>query len=255
MCRRDIRPGFLEDPAALLDEELEAQKKRMEEVLAAAENKEAKSRKNRDATRNCDEQTETSECSSNEKPTESASSSPSSQESALNDVRWYYEGRNGWWQYDDRTSDELEAFHARGDSKCELLIAGFLYIIDFEQMLQYRRSDPSRRRRILRDRVSAVPRKGIAGIRAFQMGSQTLQPQPPAAQAEQPSGAPSSADTLSDNLSRMLSLSTPPSPPLPEATSADDSGRLSIRATTRPPPQQPQDPSIPPGMSDRDDSQ
>ena len=72
--------------------------------------------------------------------------------------------------------------------------------------------------------MSAVPRKGIAGIRAFQMGSQTLQPQPPAAQAEQPSGAPASADTLSDNLSRMLSLSTPPSPPLPEATSADDSG-------------------------------
>ena len=66
---------------------------------------------------------------------ESASSSaPSPEESALDDVRWYYEGRNGWWQYDDRTSGELETFHASGDSKCELLIAGFLYIIDFEQV-------------------------------------------------------------------------------------------------------------------------
>ena len=52
----------------------------------------------------------------------------------MDDVRWYYEGRNGWWQYDDRTNDEVEAFHARGESKCELLIAGFLYIIDFEQV-------------------------------------------------------------------------------------------------------------------------
>ena len=43
MCRRDIRPGFLEDPAALLDEELEAQRKRMEDVRAATERKEAKS--------------------------------------------------------------------------------------------------------------------------------------------------------------------------------------------------------------------
>jgi len=251
MCRRDIRPGFLEDPAALLDEELEAQRNRMEEVRVRAEKKEAKSGKSRDDTRNCDEQAETSESTTKEKAVESASSSTSSEESALDDVRWYYEGRNGWWQYDDRTSGELETFHARGDSKCELLIAGFLYIIDFDQMLQYRRSDPSRRRRILRDRVSAVPRKGIAGIRAFQMGSQTLQPQPPAAQAEQPSGTPS-ADTLSDNLSRVLSLAIPPSPPPPEATSTENSERLSIRATTRPPAQQPRDPSNQPAMVDRD---
>ena len=52
----------------------------------------------------------------------------------MDDVRWYYEGRNGWWQYDDRTSSELETFHGRGDSNCELLIAGFLYIINFEQV-------------------------------------------------------------------------------------------------------------------------
>jgi len=236
MCRRDIRPGFLEDPAALLDEELEAQRKRMEDVRAAAERKEAKSGRARDTSGNFDERAETSERST----AEIALSSPSLEDCALDDVRWYYEGRNGWWQYDDRTNDEVEAFHARGESKCELLIAGFLYIIDFEQMLQYRRSDPSRRRRILRDRVSVVPRKGIAGIRAFQMGSQTLNSHPPAAQADQQARNPSSTvstDSLTDQLSRALTMSVPRSTTPLEATSSEDSGRLSIRATattTRP---------------------
>merc|ERR1712113_1351250 len=60
--------------------------------------------------------------------------------------QWMYEGRNGWWLYDERTSVEVEKCFKRGDQNCELLIAGFLYIIDFEHMLQYRRNDPSRRR-------------------------------------------------------------------------------------------------------------
>ncbi len=37
-------------------------------------------------------------------------------------------------------------------------------------MVQYRRNDPSRRRRIRRDLVSSVPRKGVAGIRSLQVG-------------------------------------------------------------------------------------
>ena len=78
--------------------------------------------------------------------------------------QWMYEGRNGWWLYDERTSVEVEKCFKRGDQNCELLIAGFLYIIDFEHMLQYRRNDPSRRRRIKRDLASA-PKKGVAGLR------------------------------------------------------------------------------------------
>ena len=35
---------------------------------------------------------------------------------------------------------------------------------DFEHMLQYRRNDPSRRRKIKRDLASA-PKKGVAGLR------------------------------------------------------------------------------------------
>ncbi|KAL1440937.1 hypothetical protein MTO96_008984 [Rhipicephalus appendiculatus] len=47
---------------------------------------------------------------------------------------------------------------------CEVLIAGFLYIVDFEHMVQVRRNDFSRRRRVKRD-LASVPKKGIAGIR------------------------------------------------------------------------------------------
>ncbi|XP_065279963.1 E3 ubiquitin-protein ligase RNF146 isoform X2 [Dermacentor albipictus] len=78
--------------------------------------------------------------------------------------RWFYEGRNGWWQYDERTSAELEAAAAKQLSRCEVLIAGFLYIVDFEHMVQVRRNDFSRRRRVKRD-LAGVPKKGIAGIR------------------------------------------------------------------------------------------
>merc|ERR1712038_593571 len=224
MCRRDIRPGFLEDPAALLDEELEVQRRRMREIRMAVE-KEAKSGMDRGATSDCAVQKQESG--------DPVSSATASETSALDDVRWYYEGRNGWWQYDDRTSSELETFHGRGDSNCELLIAGFLYIINFEQMLQYRRFDPSRRRRVLRDRVCAIPRKGIAGIRSLQMGSQTEQQSTP---PQQPSSfTAADANALSDNLSRMLSIDSPSSPqtPPPEVSTSEDLERLRIGVTTR----------------------
>ncbi|XP_066257715.1 E3 ubiquitin-protein ligase RNF146-like [Euwallacea similis] len=78
--------------------------------------------------------------------------------------QWFYEGCNGWWQYDERTSKELENSYKNGEKSIELLIAGFLYIVDFESMLQLRRNDPSRRRQVKRD-VSTISKKGIAGIR------------------------------------------------------------------------------------------
>ena len=43
-----------------------------------------------------------------------------------------YEGRNGWWLYDERTSQEIEKSFKKSDLRCELLIAGFLYIIGKE---------------------------------------------------------------------------------------------------------------------------
>lgn len=80
---------------------------------------------------------------------------------------WYYEGRNGWWQYDDKTSKEIETSFKSGKRSCTLLIAGFLYFIDFENMFQMRRNEPGRRRRIKRDKCD-VESKGVAGIRKLQ---------------------------------------------------------------------------------------
>ncbi|XP_057368407.1 E3 ubiquitin-protein ligase rnf146-like [Daphnia carinata] len=86
-------------------------------------------------------------------------------ESTLEDgYQWFYEGRNGWWQYDERTSFELECAYKRSQRICELLIAGFLYMIDFDQMFQSRKTEPSRRRRIKRD-LASIPKKGVAGLR------------------------------------------------------------------------------------------
>ena len=89
--------------------------------------------------------------------------------SASGAFQWFYEGFHGWWQYDERTSGELEDAHRRGNRKLELLIAGFIYVIDFENMWQYRRNDPSKRRRIKRD-LSSISKKGIAGIRIQVIG-------------------------------------------------------------------------------------
>lgn len=86
------------------------------------------------------------------------------------DYAWYYEGRNGWWQYDERTSRELEEAFAKGRKSTEMLIAGFLYVADLETMVQYRRNEHGRRRKIKRD-VLDIPKKGVAGLR--------LEPEPP----------------------------------------------------------------------------
>ena len=43
-----------------------------------------------------------------------------------------YEGRNGWWLYDERTSHEIEKSFKNAEQRCELLIAGFLYIVGKE---------------------------------------------------------------------------------------------------------------------------
>lgn len=77
---------------------------------------------------------------------------------------WYYEGRNGWWQYDERTSRELEEAFSKGRKTTEMLIAGFLYVADLENMVQYRRNEHGRRRKIKRDVVD-IPKKGVAGLR------------------------------------------------------------------------------------------
>ena len=77
---------------------------------------------------------------------------------------WFYEGRNGWWQYDAQTSFILEeTFKTEEIKSCEILIAAFLYVVDFEKMIQYQKNDPTRCRRVKRDAAGAE-RKGVAGL-------------------------------------------------------------------------------------------
>ena len=86
------------------------------------------------------------------------------EESEKEEFLWYYEGRNGWWAYDEKTSPEVEKAFKSGERSCTLLIAGFLYVVDFENMFQTRKNEPGRRRRIKRDKRD-VESKGVAGIR------------------------------------------------------------------------------------------
>ena len=78
--------------------------------------------------------------------------------------KWFYEGRNGWWQYEVRASDQLEQAFQEGKQSTEIIIAGFAYIVDIENMVQYRKNYPTRRRRIKRDKAQA-DKKGIAGLK------------------------------------------------------------------------------------------
>lgn len=108
-----------------------------------------------------------------------------------NKFQWFYEGRNGWWQYDDRTSLELELKFKEGGKVFELLIAGFLYVIDLDNMIQYRRNDRSRKRNIKRDVTEMSGVKGVAGLKyaASQIGDRPggdgLEQQTPAQQIAQ----------------------------------------------------------------------
>ena len=78
---------------------------------------------------------------------------------------WYYESKSGgWWMYEQRTSAEIEKAYESDQKSLRLQIAGFYYIIDFENMVQYREEMPNRRRQIKRDKVSEDTIKGVAGI-------------------------------------------------------------------------------------------
>lgn len=70
----------------------------------------------------------------------------------------------GWWLYDERTNVDLEEMFKLGESSCEMLICGTLYVIDFKNSQQYRKHEPTKKRRIKRD-LKTAENKGIAGLR------------------------------------------------------------------------------------------
>ena len=179
LCRKDIPPEFLDNPKlvtkpgttvlgaatvavgaaaapAATEEQTVAAATAAETTVPIADLAALSLNSSTDAA----EETSTSEVAL-DATVDSSASTAASEDGGF---QWFYEGFHGWWQYDERTSGELEDAHRRGNRKLELLIAGFIYVIDFENMWQYRRNDPSKRRRIKRD-LSSISKKGIAGIR------------------------------------------------------------------------------------------
>jgi E3 ubiquitin-protein ligase RNF146 len=76
---------------------------------------------------------------------------------------WFYEGKNGWWKFDERNNEDIEDMYSKGVPKADLLICGNMYVIDYQNYLQYRKDGCGRVRRIKRDNPS-VSVKGVAGL-------------------------------------------------------------------------------------------
>lgn len=91
--------------------------------------------------------------------------SPSSSDT---NYQWFYEGRNGWWRYDNRTSVEIEEAHLKQEKTVNVQVAGYVYVVDFEKMLQFRHNGQSRKRKIKRELASTPKKdlniKGVAGL-------------------------------------------------------------------------------------------
>uniref|UniRef100_T1KC70 E3 ubiquitin-protein ligase n=2 Tax=Tetranychus urticae TaxID=32264 RepID=T1KC70_TETUR len=136
--------------------------------------------------------------------------------------QWFYEGKNGWWLYDPRTSADLEEAYKLGQPTCQLLIAGHLYYIDFNRMIQYRSAEPRKRRKIKRDARRSTVTKGIAGLKSFESLSVSYIDKPSA-----PPMSPPLPSSLPPVPSSFLSPPPPPPPPSPALPIATFSSSIS----------------------------
>ena len=114
--------------------------------------------------------------------------------------KWFYSGvSNGWWKYDQRTTSDIDKAYElftsskkdaskpkkkrrkkaskdgddideklclKSTSSNEIMIAGVVYIIDFINMIQYRKGNPKKKRQIKRELEDVVVDcKGVAGLK------------------------------------------------------------------------------------------
>jgi len=77
--------------------------------------------------------------------------------------QWFYQGRNGWWKFEERNNEELEENYSLGQKIFETMICGNLYIIDFQTMEQCQKGFPNRKRKIKRD-LKTSSCKSVAGL-------------------------------------------------------------------------------------------
>lgn len=78
---------------------------------------------------------------------------------------WFYEGFRGWWLFDAETNNAIEDAYNQGTTHLERFIAGHIYQIDLESMVQKRRDGDGRTRKIRRDKLDLDNILGMGGIR------------------------------------------------------------------------------------------
>lgn len=126
-----------------------------------------------------------------------------------NEHKWYYEGSDGWWMYDDKICQLLEEEFKSRRCTAEVLTAGTVYVIDFIHMIQYRKNEPGKQRKVLREMPSKIKHqtKGIAGVKAPNLiESGSKEEITPNSSSNSPSTSVD-ASVLSERLARIVSLS------------------------------------------------
>ncbi|PIC20389.1 hypothetical protein B9Z55_025610 [Caenorhabditis nigoni] len=90
-------------------------------------------------------------------------------------VFWLYQSRTvidkkeGWWRFNGRMELEIEEAYQRHDNQCTVFIDGQDYSINFDQMIQFRVSNPAVTRKIKRvnsDEFDQLLVLGIGGVMA-----------------------------------------------------------------------------------------
>lgn len=84
---------------------------------------------------------------------------------SINGHYWYYEGYRGWWLYDADTNRHIEDAYQRGESTLERFIAGSTYIIDVVNLVQQRKDQDGRPRKICRATLELENILGMAGLK------------------------------------------------------------------------------------------
>lgn len=79
---------------------------------------------------------------------------------------WFYEGYRGWWLYDSDTNRDIEDAYQRGETTFEKFIAGSVYLIDLNNMIQQRKDEPEgRQRKVCRATLDMENILGMAGLK------------------------------------------------------------------------------------------
>ncbi|CAI4230929.1 unnamed protein product [Auanema sp. JU1783] len=63
---------------------------------------------------------------------------------------WLYEGSNGWWRYEPRVEQYMESCYCSDSEVVEVSICGYVYVVNFGSMIQYRKDLGIRKKRAMK---------------------------------------------------------------------------------------------------------